>query len=439
MAVTDRSSSRPDSIPGLDIVSHDVYERGVPHAAYDRFRCEAPVAWVTEGPHNGHHGVGFWSLTRHADVVAVHKDWRTFSSEVGGTEIEDMEPDAIVARRTMLETDPPRHTRLRQLVNPAFAKPTMERYAAGAHRLVDELLDATVGAGEVDAVQQVARELPIRMLVDIMGVPLDDAPQLFHWTDQIVYNADPDHVPDELADVSDRIDTDPYRLLPFRSPVSLKVFEYVERLAAQRRRDPAADLVTVLADAVVDGVPLTERERGTFLLLLLIAGNETTRHGLTHGLVALAQHPEQFDRLRAEPDLATSPLLDSAVEEVLRWTCPQVHFRRTATVDTEIGGVPIAAGDKVVTWYIAANFDPAQFPDPQVFDLGRTPNRHVTFGGGGPHLCLGQWMARLEVRVFLQALARRVERVELAGDVERLRSNFINGVKRCPVVLHPAR
>ncbi|MFN6119837.1 MAG: cytochrome P450, partial [Actinomycetes bacterium] len=275
MAVTDRSSSRPDSIPGLDIVSHDVYERGVPHAAYDRFRSEAPVAWVTEGPHNGHHGVGFWSLTRHAEVVAVHKDGRPFSSEVGGTEIEDMEPDAIVARRTMLETDPPRHTRLRQLVNPAFAKPTMERYAAGAHRLVDELLDATVGAGEVDAVQQVARELPIRMLVDIMGVPLDDAPQLFHWTDQIVYNADPDHVPDELADVSDRIDTDPYRLLPFRSPVSLKVFEYVERLAAQRRHDPAADLVTVLADATVDGVPLTERERGTFLLLLLIAGNET--------------------------------------------------------------------------------------------------------------------------------------------------------------------
>ena len=428
--------ARPDSIPGLDIVSHDVYERGVPYTAYDRFRTEAPVAWVNEGEHNGHHGVGFWSLTRWQDVVDVHKDWRTFSSEIGGTEIEDLEPDAIVARRTMLETDPPRHTR--QLVNPAFAKPTMERYAAGAHRLVDQLLDAAVGAGEVDAVHHVARELPIRMLVDIMGVPVDDAPLLFHWTDQIVYGSDPDHVPDELADVSDRIDTDPYRLLPFRSPVSLKVFEHMERLAAARRADPAADLLTVLADASVDGVPLTERERGTFLLLLLIAGNETTRHALTHGLVALARHPDQYARLRAEPELATSPLLDTAVEEVLRWSCPQVHFRRTATIDTEIGGVAIAAGDKVVTWYIAANHDPAQFPDPHVFDLGRTPNRHVTFGGGGPHLCLGQWMARLEVRVFLQALARRVERIELTGEVERLRSNFINGVKRCPVVLHPA-
>ncbi|MCB1000935.1 MAG: cytochrome P450 [Acidimicrobiales bacterium] len=424
--------------PDVDIVSHDVYAAGLPFAAYNRLRAEAPVAWTDLGPHNGHHGRGFWSLTRWADVVEVHKDWRTFSSEVGGTEIEDLDPDAIVARRTMLETDPPRHARLRQLVNPAFSKLAMERHATTAERLVSGLFAANVGVGEVDAVTALARELPIRMLVDILGVPHADAPQLFHWADQIVYNADPDHVADEVGDVSDRVDTDPFRLLPFRSPVSLKVFEHMERLAAARRTDPAADVITVLADAVVDGVPLTERERGTFLLLLLIAGNETTRHSLTHGLIALAEHPDQFDRLRAEPDLATSPLLDTAVEEVLRWACPQIHFRRTATVDTEIGGRPIRAGDKVVTWYVAANTDPAQFDDPYRFDLARTPNRHVTFGGGGPHLCLGQWMARLEVRVFLQALASSVSRIEVTGPVERVRSNFINGVKRCPVVLHPA-
>ncbi len=424
---------QPESIPELDIVSHDVYARGIPFDAYDRFRREAPVAWVAEGPHNGHHGDGFWSLTRWADIVAVHKDWRTFSSEVGGTEIEDMESDALAARRTMLETDPPRHTWLRQLVNPAFAKPRMERYAAGAARLVEEMLDAVVGVGEFDAVAGVARELPIRMLIDILGVPIEDAPRLFHWADQIVYNADPDFVDEHVGGVSDRVDTDPYRLLPFRSPVSLKVFEHFERLAAARRADPTADLVTVLADAEVDGVPLTARERGTFLLLLLIAGNETARHSLSQALIAFAQHPEQFARLRAEPDL-----LETAVEEVLRWACPQIHFRRTVTVDTEIGGTAVAAGDKVVTWYVAANFDPAQFSDPYSFDLGRTPNRHVTFGGGGPHLCLGQWMARLEVRVFLQTLARRVDHVELAAPVERVRSNFINGIKRCPVILHPA-
>ena len=427
------SEPRHESIPELDIVSHDVYERGVPFAAYDRFRSEAPVAWVAEGPHNGHHGAGFWSLTRWQDVVDVHKDWRTFSSELGGTEIEEMAPDAIAARRTMLETDPPRHTRLRQLVNPAFSKQTMQRYSAGANRLIDRLLDGVVGAGPFDAVAGLARELPIRMLVDILGVPHDDAPQLFHWADQIVYNADPDYVDEQVGDVSDRADTDPYRLLPFRSPVSLKVFDHFERLAAARRTDPAADVITVLADATVDGVPLSECERGTFLLLLLIAGNETTRHALTQALIALARHPEQFARLRAEPDL-----IDTAVEEVLRWACPQVHFRRTATAGTQIGEQAIDAGDKVVTWYVAANFDPAQFTDPYTFDVGRTPNRHVTFGGGGPHLCLGQWMARLEARVFLEALVRRVDHVELAGPVERLRSNFINGIKRCPVILHPA-
>jgi cytochrome P450 len=419
---------RPDSLAALDIVSHDVYEAGVPHDAYDRFRREAPVAWVNEGAHNGHHGAGFWSLTRWADVVAVHKDWRTYSSESGGTEIEELAADALVARKTMLETDPPRHTRLRQLVNPAFSRPTMLRYESTAQSLVDQLLAEVVGVGEFDVVQRLARELPIRMLVEIMGVPLDDAPQLFHWADQIVYNADPDY-----ADVvSDRVDTDPYRLLPFRSPVSLQVFEHFERLADARRRDPAADVITLLADAEVDGVPLTERERGTFLLLLLIAGNETTRHSLTQAVVAFAQHPKQFARLRDDPSL-----LDSAVEEVLRWACPQVHFRRTATNDTEIDGQPISAGDKVVTWYIAANFDPTQFADPHRFDIGRSPNRHVTFGGGGPHLCLGQWMARLEVRVFLEALVRHVHSIQLAGPVERVRSNFINGIKRCPVILHP--
>ena len=409
-------------------MSHDVYEQGVPHEAYDRFRRDAPVAWVNEGPHNGHEGAGFWSITRWADVVAVHKDWRTYSSEIGGTEIEELAPDAVVARRTMLETDPPRHTRLRQLVNPAFARPTMERYSAQAETLIQSLVAGVVGAGAFDVVERVARSLPISMLVEILGVPPADAAQLFHWADQIVYHADPEF----SAAVVDRTDTDPYRLLPFRSPVTLQVFEHLERLAEARRRDPASDVITVLADATVDGRPLGERERGTFLLLLMIAGNETTRHALTQAAIAFATHPEQFRRLRAEP-----MLIDSAVEEVLRWSSPQVHFRRTATVDTVLGDQHVATGDKVVTWYIAANFDPDAFPDPHRFDIGRSPNRHVTFGGGGPHLCLGQWMARLEVRVFLEALVRQVDQIEVVGPIERVRSNFINGIKRCPLTLTP--
>ncbi|MBI4935232.1 MAG: cytochrome P450 [Actinobacteria bacterium] len=418
---------RKDSLPHLDIVGHDIYEREAPHAAYDEFRRRAPVAWVNETADNGHHGAGFWSLTRHEHVVAVHKDWRTFSSEVGGTEIEELEPDSLIARRTMLETDPPRHTRLRQLVNPTFSRAAVETYSTHAHELVHDVVRRAVAAGPVDGVYDIARELPIRMITGLLGVPDDDAPQLFHWADQIVYNADPDYSPA----ISDQVDTDPYRLLPFRSPVSLQVLEYFQRLAAARHGVDGGDVLSVLTNALIDGEPLTEREQGTFFLLLLIAGNETTRHSLSHGLLAFAEHPEELQRLRDHPEL-----LDTATEEVLRWTSPQLHFRRTATTDTELGGVPIAAGDKVVTWYLAANFDPSVFPDPHRFDIGRSPNRHVTFGGGGPHLCLGQWMARLEVRSFLQALVEHVDRIELMGEPRRVRSNFINGLKSLPLTLH---
>jgi len=422
------SSARPDSIPGVDILGHDVYEAALPHVALARYRSEAPVAWINETPANGHTGHGLWAITRWDDVVAVHKDWRTFSSELGGTEIEELEPDAIAARKTMLETDPPRHTRLRQMVNPPFSRVAVETYSAQAHALIEEVIENAIGRADVDGVYDIARELPIRLLTGLLGVPADEAPQLFDWADQIVYHADPDY----SAAVIDRTDTDPYRLLPFRSPVTLDVFEYVERLAAARRAVPAGDVVTLLANSEVDGVPLTERERGTFFLLLLIAGNETTRHSLAHALQAFAQHPDQLHRLRMQPEL-----LDTAVEEVLRWSCPQILFRRTATVDTTLRGTAIAAGDKVVTWYLAANYDPEVFPDPFVFDIGRTPNPHVTFGGGGPHLCLGQWMARLEVRVMLETLVARVARVELVGTPRRVRSNFINGLKHLPVALVP--
>ena len=415
---------RPACPDGLDIVSHDVYAHGVPYEAFARLRRDAPVAWTDDPDDPGH---GFWSVTCHADLVAVHKDWRTYSSEIGGTEIEELAPDALVARRTMLETDPPRHTRLRQLVNPPFARATVLRYEQDARAIVRSVIDDAATRTDVEFVHDVARELPIRMLCGILGVPAEEAPQLFEWADAIVYHADPDY----SAAVVDRVDTDPYRLLPFRSPVSLKVFEWFERLARARRAAPAGDVITALSTAAVDGVPLTERELDTFFLLLLIAGNETTRHALSHGVRALAEHPEQLQRLRDDPSL-----LDSAVEEVLRWSCPQIHFRRTATVATELAGVPIDAGDRVVTWYVSANVDDAEFADPSAFDITRSPNRHVTFGGGGPHLCLGQWLARLEVRAFLEELVPRLHAVEVAAPPERVRSNFINGLQSLPLRWH---
>ena len=241
---------RSPAVPaGLDIVSHDVYAQGVPHEAFARLRREAPVAWTIDPEHPDR---GFWSVTRHADLVAVHKDWRTFSSEVGGTEIEELAPDALAARQTMLETDPPRHTRLRQIVNPPFARATVLRYEMEARAIVRAVLDDAAGRTNVEFVHDVARELPIRMLCGILGVPVEEAPQLFEWADAIVYHADPDY----SAAVVDRVDTDPYRLLPFRSPVSLKVFDWFERLARARRAAPAGDVITA-----INGQPVRDADQ----------------------------------------------------------------------------------------------------------------------------------------------------------------------------------
>ena len=383
-------------------------------------RREAPVSWHNEP----HPNSGFWAITRWDDLVEVHRDHRIFSSEVGGTELEELAPDALQARRTMLETDPPRHTELRKIVNPPFSRRTVAAHEAVTRRVIEETLDRAFTHREFDFVDAVARAIPIRMLCRVLDIPEADAPKVFEWTDAIIYHADPDFA--EV--VFDRDDTDPYRLLPFRSPVSQEVFRYVKTLAEARRRHPAGDVVSALVHASVEGEPLTDQELNTFFLLLLIAGNETTRHSLSHGLVAFIDYPDQLERLRRDPGL-----IGTATEEILRWACPQIHFRRTATVDTEIRGVPVTAGDKVVTWYLSANFDEDQFPDPYVFDVGRHPNRHVTFGGGGPHLCLGNWLARLEVKVFVEELLARLVHVELAGDMERVRSNFINGIKRMPV------
>ncbi len=416
-------SRRP--LSPVDILSHDVYEQGIPHEAFARLRQEMPVAWHPEPEPNA----GFWAVTRWADLVAVHRDHETFSSQVGGTELEELErdPEAREARRTMLETDPPAHTRLRRMVSRNFTRRSIERWADDARELMGQILDEALetaggnGAGaEVDFVSTVARPLPILMISRILGVPDDDTGSLFEWADRIIYHADPDY--SEV--VFDKEDTDPYRLLPFRSPTSTRVFAYARELADTKRRHPADDVVSLLVAAD----ELSPQNFNTLFLLLVIAGNETTRHALNHGALALAERPDELARLRAEPDLLTS-----AVEEVLRYASPQLHFRRTALIDTEIAGVPVAAGDKVVTWYLSANYDEAEFADPHTLDLGRDPNRHVTFGGGGPHFCLGSWLARLEVRVFLEELLRRGARLAVCGEVTRVRSNFINGLKRLPL------
>ncbi len=275
-----------------------------------------------------------------------------------------------------------------------------------------------------DFIDAVAKEVPIRVLARIMGLPEADLDSFIDLGDRLIANTDPD-----ITDVVwGRDDTDAYRRYPFRSPYGKQLWDLGRTIVADRLRDPGDDLLSRLLRAEVDGDRLSETDLDNFFSILVIAGNETTRIAIAQGVLAFCEQPEQWDRLRADP-----ALLDPATDEVLRWSCPTHFMRRTATVDTELGGAAIRAGDKVVLWYVSGNRDEAEFAGPDVFDVGRAPNRHLSFGRGGPHLCLGAHLARLEVRIVLAALARRVARFELAGEPRRIRSNFTNGLKALPV------
>ena len=401
-----------------DIFSNDTYVRCVPHAAFERMRREEPVAWVREGD-----GTGFWAVTRHADVETVSRDYGRFTAS-RGIRVEQMAPDALEARRTMMEFDPPEHARLRRLVQPGFTPRVVATYEEAFRALAGHVLDRVLPLGEFDFVTEISRELPIRLLCRLLGVPESDASKLVAWGDQMISNADPEYTPV----VIDRDDTEEYRLLPFRSPAAIDVFRYAEKMAIERRAHPQDDIITTLLHAEPDGEPLTDLEFKNFFTLMMVAGNETTRHTISHGLIYLTHHPDQMEELRTDP----AGLSVSATEEILRASSVTMHFRRTATEDTELGGEHIAGGDRVVVWYSSANYDEDVFDDPYRFDIRRSPNDHLTFGAGR-HVCLGASLARLEVRVVFEELLKRVDSIDVVGDPIRLRSNFINGIKHLPV------
>ncbi len=401
-----------------DIFSHDTYVRCVPHAAFERMRRDRPVSWVEEAD-----GTGFWAVTRHADVETVSRDFGRFTAS-RGIRAEQMAPDALEARRTMMEFDPPEHARLRRLVQPGFTPRVVATYEEAFRALAGHVLDKVLPLGDFDFVTEISRELPIRLLCRLLGVPESDASKLVAWGDQMISNADPEYTPV----VIDRDDTEEYRLLPFRSPAAIEVFRYAEGMAIERRANPQDDIITTLLHAEPDGEPLTDLEFKNFFTLMMVAGNETTRHTISHGLIYLTDHPEQMEELRADPLGLSLP----ATEEILRASAVTMHFRRTATEDTELGGEQIASGDRVVMWYPSANYDEDVFDDPYRFDIRRSPNDHLTFGAGR-HVCLGASLARLEVRVVFEELLKRVDSIEILGEPTRLRSNFINGIKHLPV------
>ena len=286
------------------------------------------------------------------------------------------------------------------------------------------VLEEALQNREFDFVQDVAEQLPMRMLGRLLGTSDADGQQLVEWGDAMLGNTDPEFT----SHVVDLADTEEYRMLPFRSPTALEVFQYAEAQAADRRANPRDDIITQLLAPTVDGEPLSDLEFKNFFTLLIAAGNDTTRYTIAHGLHTLLQHPDLWDRWKEDPSLTTT-----AVEEILRTGTVTMHFRRTATRDCELHGQRIAAGDKVVMWFVSADHDAAAFARPFRFDLAREKNDHMAFGRNGPHFCLGAWLARMEVRVVFEELMSRVDRMVVDGSVERLRSNFLSGIKHLPV------
>ncbi|CAN5461759.1 cytochrome P450 [soil metagenome] len=417
------SSTAQNSAPELidldqvDLTDHSRFADHVPHEMFATLRAKDPVHWQEEAE-----GRGFWAVTKHADITTVHKEWETFSSERGGTSLQDLDPDEITARKSMIDMDPPPHNQLRAIVNRDFNSRAVRLFEERIRSLIREILDDAIAKGDIDFVADVSAELPMRFFAAMLGAPPEDHKYLVELGDKMLGQDDPEYAIDpEVMEAN--------RHLPFSNPAALEMFEYGRKLAAERKRCPRDDIVTKLIEAEIDGCPLSQQEYDVYFLLLAVAGNETTRHSITHGVLALLEHPDQLERLRADSE---HELSHTAAGEILRWATPVHHFRRTATRETQLGGKTIAENDKVVTWFISGNFDEEVFDDPYVFDIGRKPNRQMTFGPGGPHVCTGIHLARLEVQIVFEELVERVGEIELTGPVERLESNFFNGIKRMP-------
>jgi len=408
------------ALADVDLSNLDPFERHAAWGQFDTLRREAPVHWNPEPAPNS----GFWSITRHADIVAVDRDPETFSS-AKFVNLEEIDDDLIEIRRSMLETEGIRHRALRKLLQRDFGGRTLTRFEDFLQGLTRATVDAALRKHEFDFVHEVSADFPIQVLAKLLDVPDDHTGQLIAWGNQIIGNTDPEYADVLLSDEG----SEAYKHLPFRSPASLEVFEYGRELARTRRGGDGEDLVSKLVNRVPeDGEPLTATDFDNYFLLLVVAGNETTRHTISQAMLALIENPDQLALLQAQPEL-----IPTAVEEMLRWASPVYHFRRTATRAVELRGQQIKEGDKVVMWFASGNRDEDVFTDPYRFDATRQPNDHVSFGKGSPHFCLGNNLARMEIRLMFQALLPRLKTIELAGDVTRVRSNFVNGIKRLPV------
>ena len=394
---------------GFDPTDPDIYVDRVPHEEFLAMRLTAPVHWVeqTEEARAGFDDTGYWAVSKHADVAAVSKNNKDFSTHENGAIIRfapDMTRDQVEAQRVMLiNIDPPDHTKVRQIISRGFTPRAINALHDRLAERSESIITEAVGRGSGNFVEDIAAELPLQAIADLLGVPQEDRRKLFDWSNQMLGYDDPEY------------DVDP-------EAASIEILTYAMAMAADRKENPRDDIVTKLVHADVDGHMLTDDEFGYFVILLTVAGNETTRNAITHGMNAFFENPEQWELFKEQRP-------ESAVDEVIRWATPVTVFQRTALNDVEVGGQLVEAGQRVGLFYASANHDSDVFADPDRFDISRDPNPHLSFGGHGAHYCIGANLARLEVKLILDALADHAPDISKAGEPRRLRSGWINGIK----------
>jgi cytochrome P450 len=406
----------------FDLTDPECFAKQDPHPLFKRLRAEDPIHWTT-----GRISRGFWSLTRYEDVLAVYRDAATFSSErysVGlpsNPEAEAMlSPEMRGCGQMLIGTDPPRHNAMRRRFNGAFLPRAVARMEASSRQIVSEIIDAVAPRGECDFVVEVAARLPMAMICEMMAIPRPDWESMFRWGNMVLGGEDPEYQVGGNA-------------MKTAMEGGMQIFMYCLNLAKERREHPDADLLSVIGSAELDGRLLNDMEIGHNAVMFVLGGLETTRNAISGGLLELMRNPDQFKRLAQKP-----ALMPTAIEEILRWTSPIPHIMRTATRDFEWRGRKIHDGDWMVMWNPSANRDETVFPDADRFDIARTPNYHLAFGQG-EHFCIGSHLARLELRVMLEEVMRRMPDIRLTGEVERLTSFQVAGIKHMPVTFQTTR
>jgi cholest-4-en-3-one 26-monooxygenase len=399
----------------FDPTDPDVMRTRVPHEELLTLRRTAPVSFVEQTP-EARAGFpehrGYWAVSKHADVAVISKDQANFSTNLDGVIIRfapDMDREGVEQTKYLLiNHDAPDHTKLRQIVSRAFTPRAIAQLHDDLERRAREIVEAAVARGEGNVVEDVAAELPLQAIAGLLGVPQEDRGKLFEWSNQMMSYDDPEVEGDQAV-------------------AFMEILAYSMGLADERRKNPQDDIVTRLVSAEIDGERgLTDDEFGFFMVLLAVAGNETTRNAITHGMKAFFDHPDQWELYKNERPATTA-------DEIIRWATPVTVFQRTAINDVEVGGVPIAAGERVGMFYASANYDEDVFSDPFRFDITRDPNPHQAFGGHGAHYCIGANLARLEVSLIFDALADLAPRIHQLGEPRRLRHGWINGVKELRV------